>query len=162
MRGVWGLLLVVLVAGCSAGDDPAIDPGKRKAAADAAAAEGRWVEAASLYGEAFALEDPVPSRAKARAFLALRRAWALKRADQAADALAWLRWAERLDPTLYPLHLERAMIHDGHIPHLAAPETALVEYERYLEGWRAAGEPAAEAEMASHARGRVDELTSAD
>lgn len=158
-RSAIALILTLLVTGCGEGDARGEDPGAYKRSADAEAAAGRWDAAAAAYGEAFALEDPVPERAAARAWLALRRAWALKRAGRGDDAVAWLRWAERIDPALYPVHLERAMLHDGHIPHLAAPAAALDAYERFLQGWREAGEPEAEAEMAAHARERVAELT---
>ena len=151
-------LLTLVLAACGRAGDEDAEPGAAKRAADAAAAEGRWLDAAQAYGRAFALEDPVDARARPRAWLALRRAWALQRAERPDDALAWLRWSERLDPSLYPIYLERAMIHDGHVPHLAAPALAREGYERFLDGWRGAGAPEGEAEMAEHAARRIEAL----
>ncbi len=156
------LACLLALAACGSSGAESEDPASYKRRGDEAAAAGAWARAAQAYGQAFALEDPVAERAPARAWLALRRAWALKRAGRPEDALAWLRWAERLDAALYPVHFERAMLYDGHVPHLALPEAALSSYRRFLAGWRAAGEPEAEADMVAHAERRRDELESSD
>lgn len=132
------LLSAVLLIGC--GDPPSTPPPRvLKEQGDQLAEEARWAEAADLYGQAFAMEDPVEVRAKARAFLALRRAVALKNSGHPADGLAWLRWAERLDPALRIVHFHRGRILDGSYPSATDLAAAKASYERYLELVTSAG-----------------------
>lgn len=152
-----GLLVLLSACGPVAPAEP--PPRELAEAAGKAARDGRWDDAAVLFGRAFALEDPVPARRPARAFLALRRAWALARQGMAEDALLWLRWAERLDEENHVIHFERALLYDGSHPATRDPTRARASYERFLEGHRAAGEPPPEADMAAEAQKRVKALS---
>jgi tetratricopeptide (TPR) repeat protein len=126
--------------------------------AERLAGDGRDVEAADLYRRAFALLDPRPEEAAARSALALARAQSLAASGRPLDALAWLRWSERLDPTRRRVFYERARILDGTSPATVDPEGAAEAYRRYLDAYEAAGSPAAEQPSAAFARMRLRAL----
>lgn len=153
-----GLTTLILCLGC--GHDEGLPPtvASLRRDADRYAEEGNWAAAADSYGRAFAFEDPVPERRQARALLAHRRGSALAPAGRPLDALAWLRWAERLDPSLTLVALDRARILDGTYPRVADPRGAVAEYRRFLEAHYRAGAPDAEKDLADYARIRLEAM----
>ena len=133
-------------------------PGALKAEGDAFAAEGDWGRAAERYRLAFAVEDPLPERATARAWLAYLRGVALARVPQAEEAGRWFDRALRLDPGLYVVHFERGLLHDGRHPETTDKRAARAAFERFLAASEGAGHPPADPGTVAEARRALERL----
>ena len=157
---VVGLLLAVgVVMRCSPEEEVVPRPEDLKKEGDAYAAKREWGHATERYRLAFALEDPVPERARARAWLAYHRGLTLARIPLAADAGRWLDRALRLDPDLYVVHFERGLLHDGRHPETADRKTAREAFERFLAESERAGSPPGDGPVAEEARRLLRTLT---
>lgn len=164
MRTHGTLLLLVLLGlagtlgACAPEPEQVPLPGALKAEGDAFAAEGEWGRAAERYRLAFAVEDPLPERATARAWLAYLRGVALARVPQAEDAGRWFDRALRLDPDLYVVHFERGLLHDGRHPETTDRRAARAAFERFLAASEGAGNPPADLGVAGEARRALERL----
>ena len=161
MRGSLAVLAIVLLmlGGCGPDAERVPHPKALKAEGDRFAAEGEWGRAAESYRLAFAVEDPVPDRAEARGWLAYLRGVALARVPMPEDAQRWFDRALRLDPTLYVVHFERGLLHDGRHPETTDHGAARAAFERFLAESERAGSPPADAGVAAEARRALKTLT---
>ena len=120
--------------------------------------EGEWGRAAERYRLAFAVEDPLPERAKARALARLppRPRAGARAAGRGRRALVRPRLASR--PGLYVVHFERGLLHDGRHPETTDRKTARAAFERFLAESERAGSPPADAGVAAEARTALEAL----
>lgn len=152
-RALLLLPLLCALAACGPDAEEVPSPEALKAEGDRLAAAAEWGRAAESYRLAFSVEDPVPERAEARAWLAYLRGVALARVPQAEDAGRWLDRALRLDPGLYVAHFERGLLRDGRHPETTDRREARAALERFLAASEAAGGlPADEAKSAEARR----------
>lgn len=133
-------------------------PKELKQEGDAFSARREWGRAAESYRQAYSLEDPVPERAKPRAWLAYLRGVALARVPIPLDAGRWFDRALRLDPDLYVVHFERGLLHDGRRPETTDRRTARESFERFLAASEAAGSPAQDRGLVEQARAALETL----
>ncbi len=160
MRRLALALLLVAVPAWGCGPDAEVVPHPKdlKAEGDAFAARGEWGRAAESYRLAFAVEDPLPERAKARAWLAYHRGVALARVPQPEDARRWFERALRLDPGLYVVHFEQGLLHDGRHPETTDRRLAREAFHRFLAASTRAGSAPADRAIAEEANRALEAL----
>ena len=159
MRRLAALLpLLCALLACGPQREVVPTPQELKAEGDRYAADAEWGRASESYRLAFAVEDPVPERAKARAWLAYLRGVALARVPVAEDAGRWFDRALRLDPELYVVHFERGLLHDGRHPETTDRKASRAAFEAFLTASERAGSPPSDQGIADEARRALQTL----